>query len=115
VNDQVKTLEVGRNAILEAMSSLEEIIGGSGAMYVMGKLPNSTDDKVSKFFSSTKTYLPQRAFIFLTLHSISHLIFNSNLPARWWNTLVLQSFQEAFVAIRDGFEFVTQTYHLNFV
>mmetsp|Transcript_15310 Transcript_15310/g.23099 ORF Transcript_15310/g.23099 Transcript_15310/m.23099 type:complete len:508 (+) Transcript_15310:117-1640(+) len=45
VNDQVKTLEVGRNAILEAMSSLEEIIGGSGAMYVMGKLPNSTDDK----------------------------------------------------------------------
>mmetsp|Transcript_14448 Transcript_14448/g.22289 ORF Transcript_14448/g.22289 Transcript_14448/m.22289 type:complete len:508 (-) Transcript_14448:1168-2691(-) len=45
VNDQVKTLEVGRNAILEAMSSLEEIIGGTGAMYVMGKLPDSTDDK----------------------------------------------------------------------
>mmetsp|Transcript_1834 Transcript_1834/g.2550 ORF Transcript_1834/g.2550 Transcript_1834/m.2550 type:complete len:509 (+) Transcript_1834:128-1654(+) len=45
VNDQVKTLEVGRNAILEAMASLEEIIGGTGAMYVMGKLPGSTDDK----------------------------------------------------------------------
>ena len=48
VNNQVKTLEVGRRAILDAMESLEEIIGGDGAMYVMGKLPNSADDKVSR-------------------------------------------------------------------
>ena len=48
VNDQVKTLEVGRKAILEAMGSLDEVIGGDGAMYVMGRLPNSTDDKVSE-------------------------------------------------------------------
>jgi hypothetical protein len=48
VNDQVRTLEVGRNAILDALGSLEEIIGGDGAMYIMGKLPNSTDDKVSE-------------------------------------------------------------------
>lgn len=56
VSDQVKTLEVGRKAILEAMESLEEIIGGDGAMYVMGKLPNSTDDKVSKHVCAAKAY-----------------------------------------------------------
>lgn len=47
VYEQVKTLEVGRKAILDAIGSLEEIIGGDGAMYVMGKLPpDSIDDKV---------------------------------------------------------------------
>jgi len=50
VYEQVKTLDVGRAAILEAMSSLEEIIGGDSAMYVMGKLPNGVDDQ--KFASS---------------------------------------------------------------
>lgn len=45
VYEQVKTLEIGRKAILDAIGSLEEIIGGDGAMYVMGKLPNSIDDK----------------------------------------------------------------------
>ncbi|KAL7538983.1 hypothetical protein ACHAXR_008924 [Thalassiosira sp. AJA248-18] len=50
VYEQVKTLDTGRAAILEAMSSLEEIIGGDGAMYVMGKLPDGTDDQ--KFASS---------------------------------------------------------------
>ena len=47
VHDQVKTLDEGREAILGAMSSLEEIIGGDGAMYVMGKLPEGVDDQVS--------------------------------------------------------------------
>ena len=46
VYEQVKTLEIGRKAILDAIGSLEEIIGGDGAMYVMGKLPDSIDDKV---------------------------------------------------------------------
>jgi len=50
VYDQVKTLDVGRAAILEAISGLEEIIGGDGAMYVMGKLPDGVDDQ--KFASS---------------------------------------------------------------
>ena len=48
VYDQVKTLEVGREAILGAMSSLEEVIGGDGAMYVMGKLPDGVDDQVKR-------------------------------------------------------------------
>lgn len=55
VCDQVKTLEVGRNAILEAIVSLEEVIGGDGAMYVMGKLPNSVDDKVRKYDTTAET------------------------------------------------------------
>ncbi|KAL7449328.1 hypothetical protein ACHAWC_001395 [Mediolabrus comicus] len=46
VYEQVKTLEIGREAILDAIGSLEEIIGGDGAMYLMGKLPDSIDDKV---------------------------------------------------------------------
>ena len=47
VYEQVKTLDIGRKAILDAIGSLEEIIGGDGAMYVMGKLPGqSIDDKV---------------------------------------------------------------------
>jgi len=45
VYDQVKTLDVGREAILDAISSLDETIGGNGAMYVMGKLPDGTGDK----------------------------------------------------------------------
>lgn len=45
VYDQVKSLDVGREAILDAISSLGEVIGGNGAMYVMGKLPNGIDDK----------------------------------------------------------------------
>jgi aspartate/methionine/tyrosine aminotransferase len=46
VHEQVETLNVGRKLILDAMSSMEEIIGGDGAMYVMGKLPDGEDDKV---------------------------------------------------------------------
>lgn len=46
VYDQVKTLDAGRRAILGALSSLEEVIGGNGAMYVMGKLPDGVDDQV---------------------------------------------------------------------
>jgi len=45
VLEQVRSLEVGRKVILEAMEPLEEIIGGNGAMYVMGKLPNGVDDQ----------------------------------------------------------------------
>jgi aspartate/methionine/tyrosine aminotransferase len=45
VHEQVATLDVGRQLILDAMSSMESIIGGDGAMYVMGKLPDGEDDK----------------------------------------------------------------------
>lgn len=43
--DQVSTLDIGREAILKAMSPFEIVMGGSGAMYVMGKLPDGTDDQ----------------------------------------------------------------------
>ena len=44
VYDRVSTLELGRKFILDALSPLEETMGGSGAMYVMGRLPNGVDD-----------------------------------------------------------------------
>jgi aspartate/methionine/tyrosine aminotransferase len=46
VLDKVKTLDVSRELILDALSSLECCIGGTGAMYVMGKLPDGMDDLV---------------------------------------------------------------------
>lgn len=45
VRERVNSLETGRKAILDALSSLEHVMGGSGAMYVMGKLPEGTDDQ----------------------------------------------------------------------
>ena len=48
VDEQVATLHIGRELILDAMSSMD-IIGGDGAMYVMGKLPDGIDDKVSGY------------------------------------------------------------------
>jgi aspartate/methionine/tyrosine aminotransferase len=47
VHDRVKTLDIGRAAIIKAMSSLENCIGGNGAMYIMGQLPHGVDDRVS--------------------------------------------------------------------
>ena len=44
VRDRVDGLSEGRDAILDALSPLDETIGGSGAMYVMGRLPEGTDD-----------------------------------------------------------------------
>lgn len=51
VLEQVATLDAGRNLILDAMSSMEQIIGGDGAMYVMGKLPDGVNDKVISWMS----------------------------------------------------------------
>jgi aspartate/methionine/tyrosine aminotransferase len=46
VRGKIATLDTGREAILSAVgSSLEQVMGGSGAMYVMGKLPDGTDDQ----------------------------------------------------------------------
>ena len=45
VAERVKTLDGGRQAILNALSPLESIMGGTGAMYVMAKLPVGMDDK----------------------------------------------------------------------
>ncbi|EED86265.1 aspartate aminotransferase, partial [Thalassiosira pseudonana CCMP1335] len=56
VYDQVDTLEIGREAILEAMSTLEETIGGDGAMYLMGKLPEGVDDQVCVVSSLVEHY-----------------------------------------------------------
>lgn len=43
--DKVSTLDKSREAILKALQPLETI-GGSGAMYVMAKLPPGKDDDV---------------------------------------------------------------------
>ena len=48
VRDKVATLETGKQAILQALTPLSEIIGGSGAMYVMGKLPLQDDEQVAR-------------------------------------------------------------------
>jgi len=45
VNKKVDTLEHGRASMILALSPLKEVMGGSGAMYLMGKLPNGIDDK----------------------------------------------------------------------
>ena len=50
VYEQVKTLDVGRAAIRNAMSSLEDLIGGNGAMYIMGKLPTGVNDRVCEAY-----------------------------------------------------------------
>lgn len=51
VIDKVETLASGREAILEALSPLDQIMGGSGAMYLMAKLPtqNNDDQEVARF------------------------------------------------------------------
>ena len=51
VLDQVSTLDVGRKAILQALEPLEQIMGGTGAMYVMGQLPedNNKDQEVARW------------------------------------------------------------------
>ena len=46
VAEKVKTLDAGREAILNALSPLETTIGGTGAMYCMAKLPDGVDDMV---------------------------------------------------------------------
>ena len=47
VKSMVSTLLPGRDAILAALEPLDKIVGGDGAMYVMGKLPSGLDDLVS--------------------------------------------------------------------
>ena len=44
VLDKVKSLDTGRALIMDALSSLECCIGGTGAMYIMAKLPDGMDD-----------------------------------------------------------------------
>lgn len=46
VLDKVKSLDTGRELIMDALSSLECCIGGTGAMYIMAKLPDGMDDMV---------------------------------------------------------------------
>ena len=50
VAEKVSTLDASRDAILDALSPLAEhtgspVMGGSGAMYVMAKLPDGLDDR----------------------------------------------------------------------
>lgn len=56
VNEKVKTLSTGREAILEALSPLDQVMGGSGAMYVMGKLPANKNDDQEVARSLVKDY-----------------------------------------------------------
>lgn len=45
VRERIDSLDTGRKAILDALSTLSKVMGGEGAMYVMGKLPAGTDDQ----------------------------------------------------------------------
>lgn len=46
VHDKVKTLSPGRDFIIDALRQLDCYIGGTGAMYIMAKLPDGFDDMV---------------------------------------------------------------------
>lgn len=46
VHKNVQTLEQSREAIIKALKPLDTIIGGSGAMYLMAKLPNNVKDDI---------------------------------------------------------------------
>jgi aspartate/methionine/tyrosine aminotransferase len=46
VLEQIETLQVGKEAILKALEPLE-VMGGSGAMYVMAKLPEGKSDDMA--------------------------------------------------------------------
>lgn len=45
VASRVETLDGGREAIMDAIRPLGTIMGGTGAMYVMAKLPEGVDDR----------------------------------------------------------------------
>ena len=64
VHEKVKTLDAGREAIIDALSPLEMTIGGTGAMYVMAKLPDGIDDMVRR----TSSILEASCFIPLQTH-----------------------------------------------
>jgi aromatic aminotransferase len=48
VKEKVDTLKMGREAILDALQCLPQIMGGNGAMYVMGKLPVMNDREIAE-------------------------------------------------------------------
>jgi aspartate/methionine/tyrosine aminotransferase len=90
VYDRVRTLDAGRAAILGAMSSLEDVIGGNGAMYVMGKLPDGVDDQVSEFWAENRPFvLGAKCLVciispIILLHDMHVVICSSrNSRARW--------------------------------
>jgi aromatic aminotransferase len=56
VLNNVATLKAGREAILSAVSPLEQIMGGSGAMYIMAKLPKGNNDDQAFARVLVKTY-----------------------------------------------------------
>jgi aromatic aminotransferase len=56
VLNNVETLNAGREAILAAVSPLEQIMGGSGAMYIMAKLPEGYNDDQEFSRVLVKTY-----------------------------------------------------------
>ena len=45
VLNQIQTLDPSREHLLSALSCLSQVMGGSGAMYIMGKLPDGMNDK----------------------------------------------------------------------
>jgi hypothetical protein len=89
---------VGRAAIMGAMSTLEDVGGGSGAMYVMGKLPNGVDDQMSEFWSRTDRLLLGAHVLFCIIFQITCLNmpmvirFCRNSQACWWSITEWQSF-----------------------
>ena len=45
VKEKIETLDTGRKAITDAMKPLKSVMGGTGSMYLMGKLDDTTDDE----------------------------------------------------------------------
>ena len=46
VRERIATLETGREAMLQALAPLDQVMGGDGAMYLMAKLPaKAADDR----------------------------------------------------------------------
>jgi DNA-binding transcriptional MocR family regulator len=120
VYEQVTTLDVGRAAIRKAMSSLEDLIGGNGAMYIMGKLPNGVDDRVCEAYCYFLKVCLSVSCISLFISSVfafEQIVFNyslfvtnrRNLQAHWLNITAWQSFRDPFVDYQAGFEFATRT------
>ena len=73
---------------MEALSPLETVMGGTGAMYVMGKLPDGVDDQVSIIVRFEDFFIHCIYFIFIFVLNVQseccqytrERFWNSNYP-----------------------------------
>ena len=76
VHARVQSLKQGRDAILQALKPLSQILGGSGAMYLMAKLPEIIEDDVVSILKAYPTFINKKmrnkiivtiSYLFITL------------------------------------------------